>query len=54
MYILPTTLLCRKLTATAYGPYAVYRIHTQPPIQWLPGLSRGYSGWVVALTTHPI
>jgi len=27
---------------------------TQPPIQWLPGLSRGYSGRGVALTSHPI
>jgi hypothetical protein len=27
---------------------------TQPHIQWLPGLSQGYSGWGVALTTHPI
>jgi hypothetical protein len=26
---------------------------TQPPIQWVPGLSRGWSGWGVALTTHP-
>jgi len=25
---------------------------TQPPIQWVPGPSRGYSGWGVALTTH--
>ena len=27
---------------------------TQPPIQWLPGLSQGESGRGVALTTHPI
>ena len=27
---------------------------TQPPIQWLPGLSRRKSGLGVALTTHPI
>jgi len=27
---------------------------TQPPIQWVPGLSRGYSGRGVALTTRPI
>ena len=27
---------------------------TQPPIQWVPGLSRGYSDQGVALTTHPI
>ena len=26
---------------------------TQPPIQWVPGLSRGQSGRGVALTTHP-
>ena len=26
---------------------------TQPPIQWVPGLSRGESGEDVALTTHP-
>ena len=26
---------------------------TQPPIQWVPGLSRGYCGRGVALTTHP-
>ena len=25
---------------------------TQPPIQWTPGLSQGYSGRSVALTTH--
>ena len=25
---------------------------TQPPIQWVPGLSRGYNGWGVALTTY--
>ena len=27
---------------------------TQPPVQWVRGLSRGYSGRVVVLTTHPI
>jgi hypothetical protein len=27
---------------------------TQPPIQWVPGLSRGQSGRDVALTTHPV
>ena len=27
---------------------------TQPPIQWVPGLSRGLSDRGVALTTHPI
>ena len=27
---------------------------TQPPIQWVPGLSRGYRGQGVVLTTHPI
>ena len=26
---------------------------TRPPIQWVPGLSGGQSGWGVALTTHP-
>jgi hypothetical protein len=26
---------------------------TQPPIQWVPGFSRGYSGRCVALTTNP-
>jgi len=26
---------------------------TQPPIQWAPSLSRGYSGRGVVLTTHP-
>jgi hypothetical protein len=26
---------------------------TQPPIQWVPGLSRGYRSRGVALTTHP-
>jgi len=26
---------------------------TQPPIQWVPGLSRGQIGRGVALTTHP-
>jgi hypothetical protein len=26
---------------------------THPPIQWVPGLSRGYSGPGGALTTHP-
>jgi len=26
---------------------------TQPPIQWVPGLSRGDSGRGMALTTHP-
>jgi len=28
--------------------------HIQPPIQWVPGLSRGQSGRDVALTSHPI
>jgi len=27
---------------------------TQPPIKWVQGLSRGVSGRVVVLTTHPI
>jgi hypothetical protein len=27
---------------------------TQPPIQWLPGPSRGYSGRNLALANHPI
>ena len=26
---------------------------TQPPVQWIPGLSRGEGGRGVALTTHP-
>ena len=26
---------------------------TQPPVQWVPGLSRGESGRDVVLTTHP-
>jgi hypothetical protein len=26
---------------------------TQPPVQWVPGLSRRYSGRGVMLTTHP-
>jgi len=26
---------------------------TQPPVQWVPGLSRGQSGQGVAFTTHP-
>ena len=26
---------------------------SQPPIHWVPGLSRVQSGWGVALTTHP-
>ena len=26
---------------------------TQPPVQWVPGLSRGQSGRGVVLTTHP-
>ena len=26
---------------------------TQPPVQWLPGFSRGESGRGVVLTTHP-
>jgi hypothetical protein len=27
---------------------------TQPPVQWVPGLSRGKSGRGVVLTTHPL
>jgi hypothetical protein len=27
---------------------------TQPPVQWVPGISWGKSGRDVALTTHPI
>jgi hypothetical protein len=27
---------------------------TQPPLQWVPGLSRGQSGRGVVLTTHPL
>ena len=27
---------------------------TQPPVQWVPGLSRGKGGRGVVLTTHPI
>jgi hypothetical protein len=27
--------------------------HTQSPVQWVPGLSRGYSGVGLVLTTHP-
>jgi hypothetical protein len=27
---------------------------TQPPVQWVPGLSRRYSGWGVVLTTYPL
>jgi hypothetical protein len=26
---------------------------TQPPVQWVPGLSRGQSGRGVVVTTHP-
>ena len=26
---------------------------THPPIQWVPGISRGEAGGGVALTTHP-
>ena len=25
----------------------------QPPVQWVPGLSRGKSSWGVVVTTHP-
>jgi len=34
------------LARPALGP-------TQPPIQWVPGLSQGLSGRGVALTIHP-
>jgi hypothetical protein len=27
---------------------------TQPPVQWVPGISRGKSGRGVVLTTHPL
>jgi hypothetical protein len=27
---------------------------TQPPVQWVLGLSRGQSDWGVVLTTHPL
>ena len=35
------------LSGTSLGPIL-------PLVQWVPGLSRGYSGRAVALTTHPI
>jgi hypothetical protein len=27
---------------------------TEPPVQWVPGLSQGLSGQGVVLTTHPL
>jgi hypothetical protein len=37
---------CPHLSRPVLGPI-------QPPIQWVPGLSRGYSGRGVAMTTTP-
>jgi hypothetical protein len=49
--------------ATGYGLYGPRiesrwardfpHLSTQPPILWVPGLSRGWNGRDVALTTHP-
>ena len=35
-------------------PFRPALASTQPSIQWVPGVSRGYSGQAVALTTRPI
>ena len=34
-------------------PVQIDLLPTQPPIQWVPGLSRGENGRDVALTTQP-
>ena len=59
-HILIVDLDCSVGIATRYGldgPGIEIFLHlsrpalgpTQPPIEWVPGLSRGYSGWGVAL-----
>ena len=40
--------------ATRYGLDGPEIESRQPPVQWVPGLSRGLSGRGVVLTTHPI
>jgi hypothetical protein len=61
MRLRPGSSPSRFCTLRAGGPgiesrwCAIHRnCHDRPLVQWVPDLSRGWSGWGAALTTHPL